>query len=59
MRTAENLDRGLWAVAALLIVLWLGMMVWPSYASLLDKDPVPVGEREKREQERWPPRALC
>jgi hypothetical protein len=38
------------AIAALLIALWLGMMVWLSYAYLRDKDPVPVGEWERREQ---------
>jgi hypothetical protein len=40
------------AIATLLIALWLGMMVWLSYAYLIDKDPVPVGEWEKRERAR-------
>jgi hypothetical protein len=40
------------AIAALLIALWLGLMVWLSYVYLRDKDPVPAGEWEKRERVR-------
>lgn len=43
-----------WAViAVLLTAAWLGMMVWLSYASLRDKDPVRIEEWQRREQ---PPR---
>jgi hypothetical protein len=40
------------AIAAALIALWLGLMVWLSHKYLRDKDPVPAGEWEKRERTR-------